>query len=65
VRFGTAERSLFGANVGPGLTIPNEIHARRVDIDPAEVMDDGVGRPKASDGPRRSEKALAWQVLGF
>jgi hypothetical protein len=41
-------------------TIPNEIHARRVDIDPAEVMGDGVGRPKASDGPTRSEKGLAW-----
>lgn len=31
----------------------------------AEVMGDCVGRLKASDGPMRSEKALAWQVLGF
>ena len=48
-------------NVCRGIgNIMNEIHARRVDIDPAEVMGDGVGRSKSSDGPTRSEKALAW-----
>jgi hypothetical protein len=55
------KRNLFGANVGPGFYIPNEIHALCIDINPAEeVMGDGEGRPKASDGPTRSEKVLAW-----
>jgi hypothetical protein len=51
----------FGVYQRRGIgNIMNEIHARRVDIDPAEVMGDDVGRSKSSDGPTRSEKALAW-----